>query len=245
LNRERVSSRNLSFRIIFWIAGLALSAWLILDPRPDLGVSGWFYTSGQGFCARLAEPFMGFTILLQWAARCLGGLLLMAIVAGLWRRHPVLGLGTRAWLFLLLGLILLPGMLTAAVKQVCGRARPFDTMAFGGEARFTPAFVVSNQCDENCSFFSGDAAFGFYLHAFAYVAATRRKRRRRFWAGLGFGSLAGFNRIIMGAHFVSDVFFAGVFMLLGCRLLHAAFFGRKQTTACWRDFMFQLTDESA
>jgi membrane-associated phospholipid phosphatase len=97
----------------------------------------------------------------------------------------------------------------------------------------------------NCSFISGDAAFGFYLHSFGYVAATRRKRQRRFWGGLGYGSLAGLNRIIMGAHFASDVFFAGVLMLLGCSLLHMAFFGREQTTACWRDFLFQLPAEPA
>jgi lipid A 4'-phosphatase len=170
-------------------------------------------------------------------------LLLTALLAGLWRRRPTSELSTRACLFLLLGLILLPGMLTNAVKKHWGRARPFDIMEFGGKARFTPAFVVADQCRVNCSFYSGDAAFGFYLHAFGYVAATRRKRRQRFWAGLGFGFLAGLNRIMMGAHFVSDVFFAGASMLLGCSLLHAAFFGRKQTATCWNDFMFQRPDE--
>jgi lipid A 4'-phosphatase len=185
-------------------------------------------------------------MLIQWMSWCLGGLLLAAIVAAWWRRRPVLGVSTRGWLFLLLGLILLPGMLANIVlKNHWGRARPFETAAFGGEARFTPALVVSDQCRVNCSFVSGDAAFGFYLHAFGYVAVLRRKRQRRFWAGLGFGCLAGLNRIIMGAHFVSDVFFAGVFMLLSCSLLHMAFFGVKQTRVCWRDFLFRLPAEPA
>jgi lipid A 4'-phosphatase len=173
----------------------------------------------------------------------LGVLLLTAIVFSLLRRRTILGFSTRAWLFLLLGLILLPGLMTNSSKNYWGRARPFETSGLGGKARFTPAFVVSDQCRENCSFVSGDAGFGFYLHAFGYVAATRWKRRRRFWAGLGFGFLAGFNRIIVGAHFLSDVFFAGVFMLLGSGLLHAAFFGPRRTTACWRDFMLYRRDE--
>jgi lipid A 4'-phosphatase len=202
-------------------------------------------TLARVFSAQLAEPFTGFSILIQWTSRCLGVLLLIAITAGLWRRRPVLGLSTRAWLFLLLGLILLPGMLTNTVKSLWGRARPFQTVGLGGKAQFTPAFERSDECRVNCSFFSGDAAFGFYLHAFGYVAATRRKRRRRFWAGLGFGSLAGLNRIIMGAHFLSDVFFAGILMLFGCGLLHAAFFGHKRTIACWADFMFERPDEDA
>jgi lipid A 4'-phosphatase len=241
---ERI--RNFPFWMIFGATCLAAGAWLTLDPRPDLAVSGWFYTSGQGFSARLAEPFTGFSILIQWTSRCLGVLMMTATVASWRRRRPVLSITTRAWLFLLLGLILLPGILANVVfKNHWGRARPFQTAPLGGEARFTPALVVSDQCNVNCSFVSGDAAFGFYLHAFGYVAVTRRKRRQCFWAGLGFGSLAGLNRIIMGAHFLSDVFFAGVFMLLGSSVLHMAFFGRKQTAACWRDFMFRPPAELA
>jgi lipid A 4'-phosphatase len=245
LNQKKVCIGSLPFRIIFWAMGLALGSWLALDPRPDLVVSGWFYIPGQGFPACLAQPFTGFTMLIQRVSRCLGVLLLAAIVAACRHRRPVLGITARGWFFLLLGLILLPGILTAALKNHWGRARPYQTAEFGGQARFTPAFVVSDQCRVNCSFVSGDAAFGFYLHAFGYVAATRRKRRRRFWAGLGFGFLAGLNRIIMGAHFLSDVFFAGVFMLLGCCLLHTAFFGRKKTAACWHDFLFRPPAEPA
>ena len=38
-----------------------------------------------------------------------------------------------------------------------------------------------------------------------------RWRRRVFWAAIGFGSIVGAFRMLVGAHFLSDVFFAGVF----------------------------------
>ena len=47
------------------------------------------------------------------------------------------------------------------LKDDFGRARPRDIEAFGGSSQFTPAFVVSHECDRNCSFSSGDGAGAF------------------------------------------------------------------------------------
>jgi len=48
-----------------------------------------------------------------------------------------------------------------------------------------------------------------------------------------------------GRPFPSDVYFPGLFMLVGWGLLHAAFAGRTETTASWRDFLFRPPAESA
>jgi membrane-associated phospholipid phosphatase len=44
---------------------------------------------------------------------------------------------------------------------------------------------------------------------------------------MGLGALFGGARILMGAHFLSDVLYAAVLMLLVANLLHRAMFGWK------------------
>ncbi len=98
-----------------------------------------------------------------------------------------------------------------AFKDQWGRARPKQIIAFGGTKLFTPALQLTNQCPRNCSFVSGEAASMFVpFYAAAAVAPQ--------WAAtlLVLGTLAGFSagfvRVIQGAHFLSDVVFAGLFM---------------------------------
>lgn len=96
------------------------------------------------------------------------------------------------------------------LKDNWGRARPSHTVEFGGKKTFTPALIISNQCDHNCSFVCGHAAMAFTPVALAFVLRPRRQRRWALAAGLGFGGLVGVVRIIEGGHFLSDVLFAGL-----------------------------------
>ena len=105
---------------------------------------------------------------------------------------------------------------------------------FGGRAAFSPALIPQATAHRNGSFVAGDAAFGFYLTAFAYMFG--RNSRRVFWGGMAAGGAFGLARIMMGAHFLSDVLFAAFFMLLTIALLHALMFGRKDTRDFWRDW---------
>jgi lipid A 4'-phosphatase len=104
---------------------------------------------------------------------------------------------------------------------------------FGGHQYYSPPLVISNQCDKNCSFVAGDAAMGFYLQIVAYVVA-RRFSGPLLAAGMAAGLAAGLLRIGMGAHFFSDVIYAGVFMTLTIAGLHAVLFGPAQTLDRWR-----------
>jgi lipid A 4'-phosphatase len=224
-----------SFRI-----GLAILVMLVLVPAIDLNVSRLFYDEATGFIWRNqpVPEFLHNTI--QVAARVIGTVTLLAFLytAGrfVWSRTstPLLWLGPRCWAFLFLGLVLGPGLVANVVlKDMWSRARPVQVEEFGGHQYYSPPMVLSNQCDKNCSFVAGDAAMGFYLQIVAYVVA-RRFSGPLLAAGMAAGLSAGLLRIGMGAHFFSDVIYAGVFMTLTIAGLHAAMFGSARTLDRWR-----------
>lgn len=178
---------------------------------------------------------------IQTGSRILAAALVIAAIIK-WHR--------KAALFLLLALLLGPGLLTNTVlKDNWGRARPVQVQDFGGTASFTPALQITNQCQRNCSFVSGDGSLGFFLHSFFYVVPPHWRphwRRRVFLLGfVGGGAVFGGLRVAMGAHFLSDVLWGGLLMLLTSALVHALCFGRAQTAACWRSLFDDAKPKSA
>ena len=126
----------------------------------------------------------------------------------------------RVLVYLLLALLLGPGLLVNVVfKDHWGRARPSQIAAFGGSKKFTPAFVIADQCEKNCSFTSGHAAAAFYFLALVPLFEGR-KRRIALIAALSWGSLVGFVRIIQGGHFLSDVVCSAVFVYIVSDILY-------------------------
>ena len=235
-----------------WAGFLALAALalLVIVPAIDVAISRLFFDPGKGFAWRNSPVPEFLHEAIQIAARLLfAGFLvgLLATLVGAWRagyERPLLGLGRKEWFFLLATLLLAPGLVANTIlKDNWDRARPFQIEAFGGPLTHTPPLVVSDQCDHNCSFVAGDAAVGFYTHALAYV--VRRRSGLVLAAGLANGGLAGLLRIGMGAHFFSDVVFAGVFMVLTVGLVHALLFGPRATAARWRGWAGWLLGREA
>ena len=114
--------------------------------------------------------------------------------------------------FLFYALLIGPGLIVNALfKEVWGRARPNDTELFGGTQIFSPPVVISDQCDTNCSFASGDASFAFFLLAFALLSPPRY-RPIATKVAVAFGLFVGAVRMSDGSHFLSDVLFAGIFV---------------------------------
>lgn len=141
--------------------------------------------------------------------------------------------------FMIAVLVMGPGVVANFIlKDNVGRARPRDVIEFGGSKEFAPPLVPSAECARNCSFVSGEASSMFALF-FGLALALPRYRRRLLVAGLTIGLVAGGVRIIQGAHFFSDVMFAGVFMALTVSVLDVAFIGawqdRHQTARMLRD----------
>jgi lipid A 4'-phosphatase len=222
----------LGFLALFTLAAFAV--W----PQIDLIVSGWFYHSDGGFFLADTPVLEAVHVIAYRGARILGLVFILLAVVAASRRRPVLRLDAKAWAFLLLGLLIGPGLVAnGALKDHWGRARPREITEFDGWAQFTPALVPSDQCKRNCSFVSGDGAFGFYLTAFAFVIPLPRSRRY-FWAGMGAGAVFAFARIAAGAHFLSDNVYAAILMLAVLTALHAIMYGRAKMRRYWRFWLF-------
>ena len=203
----------LSFLAIYALLGLLF----FFVPEIDLGFSSLFYTPGNGFAlgsrsSTIVLPFLPWVTIAF--ANVLGFLLIRNLVV--WRRNrqsTSQSLALRRVLFLLLTLICGPGLIVNVIlKEQWGRSRPYRVEAFGGEREFTAAFVTTGSCKSNCSFVSGDAAMGYYLIAFFFIA--RKRRWTIALAAHALGTALGLVRIAQGAHFLSDVVFSGFFIFL-------------------------------
>jgi lipid A 4'-phosphatase len=108
--------------------------------------------------------------------------------------------------FALITLLLGPGILVHTVfKDNWDRARPRAVEMFGGEKSFSRAWVISDQCERNCSFVSGHAAMGFYFMILGWLLHSRKW----FYIGLAIGVAVGGIRVFQGGHFISDSILAG------------------------------------
>lgn len=115
--------------------------------------------------------------------------------------------------FIVLAGALGPGLVVNGVfKDNWQRARPYQVQEFGGAQQFTRAAVLTDQCNNNCSFVSGHVACGFFLASLMLID----RKRRRAWAvaGGGAGLTIGFARMADGAHWLSDVLWASPITLL-------------------------------
>jgi membrane-associated phospholipid phosphatase len=125
--------------------------------------------------------------------------------------RPLWRLDRKALIFLVASTAAGPGFLANTVlKDHWGRARPMQIEAFGGTHHFTPAPLPAAECNRNCAFVSGHAALAFSLVSFAFLLPPGNSRRRGIAAALGFGMLVGLGRVAQGAHFLSDVVYAGL-----------------------------------
>jgi lipid A 4'-phosphatase len=174
----------------------------------------------------------------------LSALVALVGIASLLLRRPLAWLTPRKAAFVLLSFGVTQGLVVDLyLKNVFGRARPRKLAEFGGDATFTPFHVVSEQCSSNCSFVSGHAAMIFALFAFAFVAPPRW-RRLVFWLALSAGTVAGWARIVQGAHFASDIVFAGL-VTYGITWLLALVLLRHEVGRQWLERRFGRTASGA
>jgi lipid A 4'-phosphatase len=194
--------------------GAVAGAVFLGAPEIDLGVARAFYTPGEGFVGErlgwvhaLRQTFI--VLYFGTIVLCLVGL------GMIWRGRPQwLQLGRAEWLFLVACLAAGPGLVAnLLLKDHWGRARPKQTVELGGSMAFTPPLVIANQCRRNCSFVSGEAA-STYVTLYAAAALVPQWSIALVAAGTLGGLATGLVRMSQGAHFLSDVVFAGVFMAL-------------------------------
>ena len=105
------------------------------------------------------------------------------------------------------------------LKNFWGRARPGDVVGLGGVDYFTPWYEYSVSCNTNCSFVSGDASVGFSVIILYLIT----KNIVFFYISIVSGMVIGLVRIIEGGHFLSDVLFAGIVIIILNSLLFALY----------------------
>ena len=203
--------------------GFVVGVICAVDPQLDLDLARMFRDPAfPSFVFVVnAQPWVQLT---REAARLIVTLLalpgFLALAGKLfWPQRRMLIEG-RAALFLVATLALGPGLLTSVVlKEHWGRPRPIDVMEFDGGNHFTPWWDPRGECPDNCSFIAGEPSGAFWTLAPAALAPPEL-RLVAYGAAIAFGAGIGLLRMAAGAHFFSDVVFAGVFTYLVIWTVH-------------------------
>jgi lipid A 4'-phosphatase len=201
--------------------GFAVGLICAVDPQLDLDIADAFFDPARHMFGVNAQMWVQHS---REAARVLITLIVLpaflAVIGKLiWPQRRML-IEARAALFLIATLALGPGLLTNVIlKDHWGRPRPIDVQQFGGDYRFTSWWDPRGGCPDNCSFIAGEPSGAFWTLAPAALAGPELQPLA-YAAALAFGAGVGVLRIAAGAHFFSDVVFAGVFMYLLIWLIH-------------------------
>ncbi|MGD9615475.1 MAG: phosphatase PAP2 family protein [Alphaproteobacteria bacterium] len=214
-------------------AGVYAGTWLLLGllfllvPGVDLAATGLFYVPGEGFPLAFWMPLVAVEEAVPWITRII---VLIVAIGAVWLAligRPLWRLDRKALVFIVAATALGPGLIANTIlKENWGRARPHQTEIFGGTRQFTPAPLPAAQCERNCAFVSGHAALAFSLVSFALLLPIGQSRRLAVVAASGFGVLVGIARIAAGAHFLSDVVYAGLIVVATSWLLYEAVVAR-------------------
>ena len=121
----------------------------------------------------------------------------------------------RRAVFVALTLALGPGLLVnAGLKAHSHRPRPGHTIEVAdGKLPFRPYYRFDGGCTTNCSFSSGEAASAFWTAGPALLTPPH-VRMAAVAAALVFGAGVSASRLALGAHFLSDVAFSALLVLL-------------------------------
>jgi lipid A 4'-phosphatase len=215
---------RISFGILV-ILGILTGAVFAIDPALDLKVASFFRDLAAGPQMRAFYPVIE-------ALRDAGPYIIVAAIAPavaailiklFWpqRQAPMSG---RAALFLVLTLVLGPGLLVNGVlKENWARPRPGMVTQFGGGYNFMPWWDPRGSCDTNCSFVSGETSSAVWLAAPAMIVPPPYRYLALAAVGVYAASIATI-RMLAGGHFLSDVIFAAVFTGLLIWLVHGLLF---------------------
>jgi lipid A 4'-phosphatase len=201
--------------------GFVFGLFCAVDPQFDLDLAALSFDSARHLFVVNAQPWVQHT---RTAARILIALLalpaFLAIALKLIWPHRRMLIEARAALFLIATLALGPGLLTNVIlKDHWGRPRPIDVQQFGGDDRFEPWWDPRGTCPNNCSFIAGEPSGAFWTLAPAALAPPPLQAIA-YGAALAFGVGLGAFRMAAGAHFFSDVVFAGVLIYLVVFTVH-------------------------
>ncbi len=212
-------------------AGVLVGGVFAIEPSFDLQVARYFTRQDVKDFLAEAHPFLDalrffnfqLTILLLFLS-------FGAIAAKMLRPSMAMVLPARISIFVILVFALGPGLLVnGLLKEFWSRPRPRALFEFGGSHHFMAWWDPGGTCIKNCSFVSGEASSAFAVLALAALAPSPL-RYLSIGLAIAYGASVSFIRVAVGAHFLSDVLFAGIFTALVVWLLHSLFWRWKRTT---------------
>ena len=202
-------------------AGVLVGGIFAIDPSLDLQIARYVTTQDVKDVLAQAHPYLeGLRLLNFQLTLMLLVVTVAAIAVKVMRPDAVTMLSTRFSVFVIAIFLLGPGMLVNGVlKTFWGRVRPRHLVEFGGKHDFTAWWDPTGACVRNCSFVSGETSSAFAVLALAALVPSPL-RYTAIAASIVYGIVIGLVRIAVGAHFLSDVLFAGVFTALLVWCLH-------------------------
>ena len=205
------------FILLDWLIPLALLLGLTIllrNTNLDLTILRCFFEPSGGWIYKDMQPWRFLYDFGTIPAIIIASASLATFIGSFWIRK-ITAYRSIA-LFLVLVMIVGPGLIVNTVfKEHWGRPRPRHIDVFSGQERFLRVWE-KGVGGEGHSFPSGHASMGFYLLSPFFVVRKTSKK----WAvvflilGLSYGSLLGLARMVQGAHFFSDVIWAGGFVYL-------------------------------
>lgn len=184
---------------------LALTALFWVAPALDVAASDLFYRAGSGFPLS-QEPLL--KALRKSSDLCLALLFLGLLLHLAWRlvrRGLDAFAGARRSIFLIAALAVGPGLVVnGLLKSWWGRPRPVMVDLYGGEAPYQPVWFISDWCQSNCSFVSGEASSATWMVA-ALVLVPPHLRLFAAPVVVTYALLLSLNRLAFGGHFLSDI----------------------------------------
>jgi membrane-associated PAP2 superfamily phosphatase len=145
---------------------------------------------------------------------------LIGIMLGSW--FPRLCAWRLRGLYLILCIALGPGLVVNIIfKDHWGRPRPRQVKEFGGRLDYLPP-LAKGVSGQGKSFPCGHCSVGFVLTAFYFLNRRRHLGRALTWlaAAVAAGLFLGAGRMAAGAHFASDVLWAGYLTFGVCWTLY-------------------------
>ena len=192
---------------------LIVCLFVTIAPSIDIYLAGLFYRGAAQFL--LQESYVVSILFRDILLPCILVYILIFPILSRYKYFKAIFLGyvfsfkeiVLIWLSQFLILLV---FVNSILKTYWGRVRPEDILQLGGVEQFTPWYTFSNVCSSNCSFVSGDSSVGFSFVIIYLIT----KRVLNLYLCIIFGLAIGIVRMSAGAHFLSDIIFAGLFVVV-------------------------------
>lgn len=183
-------------------------------PQIDLSVSRLFYVEGQGFPASNITVLQTFRAIGQYFPLTLSIVMLVGLALKLiYPTRPCL-FNPRFTVYFASLFLLGPGLIVNLIlKPFWDRPRPRQILEFGGDKVFMTPWQFGGETFDARSFVSGEVAVVVCLIPLAFFVPPVWRRCVFVLLSL-FAAATGLNRMVFGAHFLSDVLIAAGLMAM-------------------------------